>query len=186
VLEYVSRSNKRKDYEDNFRIYEQHLQIPNYLIFDADKQALSLYRLVNQDYEPVPPNEYGRYAIPELAIEVALLDGWVRFWYQGKLLPLPADLQNDLESARRQLELVQRQMHQERVRAEQEKLRAEQERLHAEQEKLRADAATEARAELSQQLAAELEARLALEREVQQLRARLPNGTPPGEQKNSL
>jgi hypothetical protein len=29
-------------------------------------------------------------------LEVALLDGWVRFWYKGEQLPLPADLQRSL------------------------------------------------------------------------------------------
>ena len=36
-------------------------------------------------------------------MELALLDGWVRFWYQGKLLPLPADLRRQLNKARQQL-----------------------------------------------------------------------------------
>jgi hypothetical protein len=31
-----------------------------------------------------------------LSLEVGLLDGWVRFWHRGELLPLPADLEKDL------------------------------------------------------------------------------------------
>ena len=32
-----------------------------------------------------------------------MLEGWVRFWYKGKLLPLPGELQQALESTRQQL-----------------------------------------------------------------------------------
>lgn len=69
-------------------------------------------------------------------MEAALLDGWVRYWYQGELLPLPADLQRDLDEARRQItEATQRadSERQGRLAAEQEvaRLRAELERLRS-------------------------------------------------------
>ena len=51
-------------------------------------------------YVTVLPNEQGRYPIPELEVEAALLDEWVRFWFRGKLLPLPAELQHELDKAR--------------------------------------------------------------------------------------
>ncbi len=102
VMEYVSKSSKRKDYEDNLRKYEQELRVPYYLIFYPETHDLTLYRHNGEKYVSVQPNEHGRYAIPELEIEVALLDGWVRFWYQGELLPLPDELQRGLEEARHQ------------------------------------------------------------------------------------
>ncbi|HXG11209.1 MAG TPA: hypothetical protein VNK04_15735, partial [Gemmataceae bacterium] len=46
-------------------------------------------------------NRQGRYPIRELDVEVGLLEGWVRFWYEGELLPLPAELQRELDEARR-------------------------------------------------------------------------------------
>jgi len=103
VLEYVSKSNRRKDYDDNMRKYEHELKVPYYLMFVPDQQELTLYRHTSGRYISVAPNAQGRYAIKELEIEVGLLDGWVRFWHQGKLLPLPGDLLNDLESTQRQL-----------------------------------------------------------------------------------
>jgi Uma2 family endonuclease len=101
VLEYVSKSNKRKDYQDNMAKYEQILKVPYYLVFYPDTQDLSLfkYRKYKKQYSSVLPNEHERLAIPELEIEVALLDEWVRFWFRGRLLPLPADLQRALEAA---------------------------------------------------------------------------------------
>lgn len=49
----------------------------------------------------VKPNAQRRWPIPELELEVGLLNGWVRIWYQGRLLPLPADLQRELDETQR-------------------------------------------------------------------------------------
>ncbi len=64
------------------------------------------------------PNARGRLALPELQLEMGILEEWCRFWYQSKLLPLPGDLLQHVEQAQ---------------------FRAEEARLHAEQEKLRAE-----------------------------------------------
>jgi Uma2 family endonuclease len=118
VMEYVSPNNPRKDYEDSFLKYERQLKVPYYLIFHPDTQDLTLYRHNRRKYVTVRPNAHGRYAIPELDLEVGLLDGWVRYWYQGELLPLPADLQRDLEAARRQLAEMARRADDEKRRAD--------------------------------------------------------------------
>jgi Uma2 family endonuclease len=145
VLEYVSKNNKRKDYEDSFRKYERDLKVPYYLMFYPDNQELTLYRHNGRKYVSVKPNEQERYAIPELDLEMAILDGWVRYWYQGVLLPLPAELQRDLDEARRQ---------------------AEEQRQRADRAEQRAESA-EQRAESAEQRAE------GLERELEQLRRRL-------------
>jgi Uma2 family endonuclease len=107
VLEYVSKHNPRKGYEDRFQKYERELKAPYYLVFYPDEGELTLYRHNKRRYVSVKPNENGRYPIPDLDLEVALRDGWVRFWYEG-LLPLPADLQRDLDEERRQAEEARR------------------------------------------------------------------------------
>jgi Uma2 family endonuclease len=145
VMEFVSKHNRRKDYEQSFDKYERELKVPYYLLFYPDNQELSLYHLKGRKYVSIKPNENGRYAIPELDLELALLDGWVRYWYQGVLLPLPAELQVELDVARQQTE-------EHRQRAE----RAEQRAENAEQ-----------------QMRQECEARRTLEREVEQLRRQL-------------
>ncbi len=106
TLEYVSNNNKRKDYEKNFKIYED-LKIPYYLIFYPDGQELTLYRYNGEKYVSVKPNENQRYAVSELEIEVAILDGWVRFWYKGELLPLPAEWRGELLQARKHVDDLQ-------------------------------------------------------------------------------
>jgi Uma2 family endonuclease len=110
VLEYVSKSNRRKDYKDNMQKYEHDLKVPYYLLFDPDKQKMTLYRHDDEHFVKVTPDENGRCAIDELDMEVGLLDGWVRFWHQGELLPLPADLLRSLNETRRALEESQRQL----------------------------------------------------------------------------
>src|SRR5262249_47188305 len=53
----------------------------------------------NDKYVSVKPNEQGHYPIPELDLELALVDGWIRFWHQGQLLPLPDQLKEALDEA---------------------------------------------------------------------------------------
>jgi Uma2 family endonuclease len=135
VLEYVSKSSKRKDYKDNRQHYEKRLQVPYYLLFDPETQVLTLYHHNGRKYVSVKPNEHGRPAIPELELEVALLDDWVRFWYQGELLPLPADLLRERDESRQQRDEAER-----RAEHEQQARRAAEEenaRLRAELDQLK-------------------------------------------------
>ena len=80
---------------------------------------------------------------------MALLDGWVRFWYQGVLLPLPAELQRELDAAL---------------------LQVEEQRHRAVNAERRADEAERRSAEAEQRAEREREARLALQAELAALR----------------
>jgi Uma2 family endonuclease len=142
TLEYVSRSNRRKDYEDSFKKYERDLKVPYCLMFYPEDQELTLYRHNGRKYVSVRPNEQERYPIPELELEVGLLDGWARYWYRGELLPLPAELLRDLEESHRQSDASRQRAEQAEQRTEQAEQRAEQERqmrlaLEQELERLR-------------------------------------------------
>ena len=97
MLEYVSKGTKRKDYVDNMHKYEHELKVPYYLLFDPKKKKLTLFRHTGKAFVRVEPDEHGRYPIKELDLSVAVLDGWTRFWHQGELLPLPAELQKKLD-----------------------------------------------------------------------------------------
>ncbi len=101
VMEYVSKHNKRKDYEDNFKHYEKELKVPYYLLFYPDGEEMTLFRMGEKKYTTVRPNAAGRYAIPELELEVALLGGWVRYWFRGELVPLPGDLLKERDAERK-------------------------------------------------------------------------------------
>ena len=100
VMEYVSKYNMRKDYEGNMLKYQDSLRVPYYLLFYPDNQELSVFRLTGEKYTLVTPNAAGRLPIPELELEVALQDGWVRYWFRGELLPLPGDLLKERNAER--------------------------------------------------------------------------------------
>lgn len=131
TLEYVSQSNKRKDYDDNFKKYERELKVPYHLLFEPDEQKLTLYHHNGRRYVVVRPNENGRLAIPEVEIEVAILDSWLRYWYQGELLPLPDELDRQLQAEKRRADQEKRradelQRRLEETEAELARLRAQQ------------------------------------------------------------
>jgi Uma2 family endonuclease len=179
VLEYVSASSKQKDYRDNFCKYERELCVPYYLHFDLDQISIHLYRWTPQGYEALPPNEQGRHVIPELEIEVALVGDWMRFWFRGELVPLPAELLSSLESERQA-----RRHAQELVRAA--RHQAEVAKFHAEQAQKQAEIAQQQAEQLRQQVEAERQARLALEAELARLREQLgqqPPAQPPNTDK---
>jgi Uma2 family endonuclease len=131
VLEYVSERSEGKDYEDSFHKYERELKVPYCLMFHPEKQDLKLYRHNKRKYVLVKPNAQGRLAIPDLELEVALLDGWVRFWDRSKLIPLPPDLVRELKKWRRE---------------------AREQRRRADEATQRADAERQARLALEQEL----------------------------------
>jgi hypothetical protein len=168
VLEYVSKSSHRKDYDQNMVKYERELKVPYYLLFEPEAQELSLYHLDNGSYVSVKPNAQGRYPLPELELEVGLLDGWVRFWFRGELIPLPAELLRQLDEVKRQRDEAQHQ------RDEAQRERDEANR-RADQADRRADQAQRERDEANRR-ADEAEAELA------RLRAALAQGRRPGTQ----
>jgi Uma2 family endonuclease len=139
VLEYVSPQSHRKDYHVSFKKYERHLKVPYCLMFYPDVQELRFHRHNGKQYQPIPLNAEGRYPVPELEVEVGLLDMWVRFWYRGELLELPADLRRQAKEATRL--------------AEQERQRADEATRLAEQQQQRAEAAEAAVARLQALLA---------------------------------
>jgi Uma2 family endonuclease len=159
VLEYVSSTHQRKDYHDSFLKYQDDLKVPYYLTFQPEAQDLRLHRHNGFRYERVAPNASGRLVIPELDLEIALLNGWVRFWYQGELLPLPADLQEQVDHLSEELDKLERELDKEKTRSHRQKQRAQREKQRAEQEKQRAEQEKQ-RAEQEKQRAEMAEAEL--------------------------
>jgi Uma2 family endonuclease len=182
MLEYVSKNTRRKDYDDNFDKYERQLKVPYYLIFYPDAQELTLYQYTGEKYVSVKPNSRGRLAIPTLRLEVALLDGWTRFWYEGELLPLPAELQGELVEARRQVADEKRRADDEKRRADDEKRRADDEKRRADQFQRQADEAKRRADEAEHRAIEEAERRREAERRLEEAERRLAalqSGNPP-------
>jgi Uma2 family endonuclease len=180
VLEYVSKESERKDYEQNMRKYERQLKVPYYLIFYPDNQELTLFRHNGRRYASVVPDGDGLHALPELEMAVGMVEGWARFWFRGEMLPLPGDLQHDLDETRRQLGRSRRETRRANRRADEESERAD---VAIEREALASERAAEAseRAALASERAAEAErwlseeqqSRLRMEAELARMRADL-------------
>jgi Putative restriction endonuclease len=141
TFEYVSPDSHRKDYIENARKYGRELKIPYYMVFDPHAKELDLFRLSGSDYVSVRPNAAGRLPVPELELEVGLLDGWVRYWFRGRLIPLPAELQQQLDEMAEQLDKAREEAVLERRRAEREAKLAQRQAKRADEEKKRADEA---------------------------------------------
>jgi len=131
ILEWVADSSEGKDYDDDFRKYECDLKIPYYLSYHPSKGDFRFYRHNGKRYEHVETNIAGRYPLPELDLEIGLLEGWVRFWHRGQLLELLAVLQKRMDELEAQLTAAKKE--------------AEQEKRRADAAKKLADAAREAR-----------------------------------------
>ena len=122
--------------------YEQILQVPIYIIFDANGGLLEFYQLENGRYELQQPNVDGLHWIDSMGLFLGTWQGtkeartgyWLRWWDQaGNLLPWAVE-KVEQESKRAQQE--SQRAEQESQRAEQEHQRAEQEHQRAEQERL--------------------------------------------------
>ncbi len=120
MLEYVSKHSKRKDYDESFHKYERELRIPYYLLFYPDNLELTLYSLRHGKYKAMRPNAAGRLTIRRLEMEMAIQDGWVRFWFRGELLPLPGEQLRVLHQT--QEVLAQKEQELQRMRAQLEAL----------------------------------------------------------------
>ncbi|MBY0527809.1 MAG: Uma2 family endonuclease [Gemmataceae bacterium] len=128
VLEYVSPNSMRKDYKESFAKYGRELKVPNCVMYYPEREDLQVWRHTGEEYERLTANAAGRFAIPELELELGLQDGWVRYWHQGELLPLPAELLRQFDQERQRADQELERANQECQRAHQERERANQER----------------------------------------------------------
>ena len=61
VLELASPSTVKFDLSGKKDIYERMLQTPEYVVYDPDKEQIYAWRLVNGRYDPIHPDDQGRY-----------------------------------------------------------------------------------------------------------------------------
>ena len=101
VMEYVSKGNPRKDYVANRERYERHVRVPYYYLFEPDKGRHTLYHMPTgkSRYAVAGPNPDGRVLVPELELEIGLIDGWARYWFRRALVPLSVEMAGRLRAA---------------------------------------------------------------------------------------
>jgi Uma2 family endonuclease len=146
VVELVSGdgSDERDDTPEKgkFWVYERAIKARYYVIYDPDREDLSVFELLNGQYESVAPSPEGRFRITPIQVELGIWSGlyrgypgsWLRVWdWNGNLIPCPEE----------QVDQERNRADQERNRADQERNRADQERNRADQERRRAAALAE-------------------------------------------
>jgi Uma2 family endonuclease len=100
VLEFVSgdgsEERDRTPITGKFWVYEQAIRPAFYGIYEVEKAAVEVYRLIENRYELLPANERGHFSITPLGVELGIWRGryqnmeapWLRWWdAAGKLLP---------------------------------------------------------------------------------------------------
>ncbi|MDM8527283.1 Uma2 family endonuclease [Anaerolineales bacterium HSG24] len=144
-----------------WKVYEQLLKIPYYLLFDRRTDQLQAFKLVNNKYERLTIAE-NRLWIPELKVGIGLWPGayqgirrhWLR-WYDknGDWLSTPVELAEfRAEQERQAKEQAEFQAEQERQAKEQAEFRAEQERQAKEQAEFQAEQERQAKEKLAAKL----------------------------------
>ncbi len=154
AIEFVSGSGKEErdatppsetEKAGKFWVYEQAIRIPFYAIFDAWKDLLEVYHLLDGRYVKLQPNQRRHYAIPPMGVELGLKFengvAWLRWWDDAGSLLLSGDERAvQAEQKRVQAEQKRVQAEQKQVQAEQKQLQAEQKQVQAEQKQLQAEA----------------------------------------------
>lgn len=113
VMNYVDAPGRKFDAVRR-EMCERDLAVRYYLRFDLTGRDLTLFRLADGFYRADRANPAGRLAVPELELEVALLDGWVRFWFRGELLPRPEDILHERRASEAELARLREELAKER------------------------------------------------------------------------
>ncbi|MBL8956278.1 MAG: Uma2 family endonuclease [Myxococcaceae bacterium] len=149
VMEVHVGGDRKKDAVDNVERYAR-LGVPEYFIFDRNIPALLAYRLSEsgKKYVPIVP-QHGRYRCEQLALDLQLEHGKLRFYDGNALLLETSELAQRLEQM---VDDLQQRLEDETRRREDETRRREDETRRREDETRRREAADRRVAELEAEL----------------------------------
>ncbi|MFN4259606.1 MAG: Uma2 family endonuclease [Gemmataceae bacterium] len=97
IIELLSSSTAEMDRTTKKAVYERTFRTPDYFCYDPETLRLEGWRLAGQDYQPLTPNEHGRWWCAELGLWLGTWEGpyktvhrtWLRFFDpQGQVVPL--------------------------------------------------------------------------------------------------
>lgn len=101
IIELLSPSTAEADKTIKKRLYERTFRTAEYYWYDPTTQELIGWRLWNQRYEEIEPNQSSRLWSQELGLEIGLWEGkylsqpavWLRFFdEEGQIVPIMAEL----------------------------------------------------------------------------------------------
>lgn len=100
ILELISPSTEKIDRNDKMKLYSRVFRTPEYYLYDFETGKLEGYRLAGDMYQPMRPDERGRFLSEVLGLDLGLWNGrvedetadWVRlFQPDGSLVPTSAE-----------------------------------------------------------------------------------------------
>ncbi len=92
VFDYPSTPLQRKRTGRRLGQYQDNFAVPCVVVFDPEQHGLELHRLVGGMFVPAGVNAVGRCEVPELELELGVVEGSMRFWFRGERVPLPGEL----------------------------------------------------------------------------------------------
>ena len=126
VLEVHAGGDRKKDTVRNIELYAR-LRIPEYFIYDRGRQRLDGFRLASSQatsYQPIEPHN-GRYDSVMLGLTLEIVEGHLRFWADGEMLPHHEELVSRLDVETRRREDAEQRLQEESRRREEESRRRE-------------------------------------------------------------
>ena len=137
IFELLSDSTSEIDREIKKEIYASRFRTPEYFWFSPDTLEFRGWRLTDNHYEEIEPDERGWRWSRMLGLFLGVVDDKLRYFTSAsELVPTPEEGE---AQARQLLQQEHSRAEQERTRAEQERARADQERRQAEHERARAE-----------------------------------------------
>jgi Uma2 family endonuclease len=138
IIELLSPSTERIDRTEKMDLYARVFRTAEYYLYDFDALKLEGFRRAGDLYQPVEPNDRGRYWSEVLGLEIGICFSahykmpapWLRlFQTDGRMIPTTEELAEALfqraEAERRRADSEQQRADSEQQRAEAERQRAE-------------------------------------------------------------
>lgn len=92
IIELLSDSTAQTDKNLKKQLYQDRFRTPEYFWFSPETLEFKGYRLVNQHYEAIAPNEMGYCWSETLGLFLGVRDGMLRYFVaSGTLLPTPEE-----------------------------------------------------------------------------------------------
>jgi Uma2 family endonuclease len=130
IIELLSESTASMDRNAKKTLYSQRFKTPEYFWFGPKTLEFKGFKLVNGQYEAIPPNLQGHLWSEELGLFLGIADRKLRYFdSDGQMILTPSEVARQEIARGEQALLI----------ASEYRLRAEQERSRAEEQSLRAD-----------------------------------------------
>lgn len=99
IIELLSPTTREQDLTTKFRLYEQTFATPEYVAYDPETERILAWRNTGKLFEPIPPDEDGRYPLATTGLKIGTWRGrrldfettWLRFFDQHGQMILVGD-----------------------------------------------------------------------------------------------